>query len=57
MNNLVKYNDGEIEVQISIEEELYEDSTIRNFRIVQKEGKREVIFNDECLILNEEMAT
>jgi len=77
MSNLIKYNDGEIEVPISIkedtiwlsqkqiselfdkdvrtinehikaiykEEELYENSTIRNFRIVQKEGNREVTRN------------
>ena len=74
MNDLIKYNDGEIELAISIEnetvwltqkqiaelfdkdvrtindhikaiykeEELLENSTIRNFRIVQKEGNREV---------------
>jgi len=74
MNNLIKYNDGEIELAVSVEsetiwltqkqiaelfdkdirtinehikfiykeEELYENSTVRNFRIVQKEGKREV---------------
>ena len=74
MNDLIKYNDGEIELAISIEnetvwltqkqiaelfdkdtrtinehiktiykeEELTEISTIRNFRIVQKEGNREV---------------
>ncbi|WP_066356037.1 virulence RhuM family protein [Aliarcobacter skirrowii] len=74
MNDLIKYNDGEIELAISIEnetvwltqkqiaelfdkdvrtindhikaiykeEELVENSTIRNFRIVQKEGNREV---------------
>ena len=74
MNDLIKYNDGEIEIAISIqnetiwltqkqiaelfdkdvrtvndhikaiykEEELVENSTIRNFRIVQKEGNREV---------------
>jgi prophage antirepressor-like protein len=74
MNTLIKYNDGEIELAVSVEsetiwltqkqiaelfdkdvrtvnehikaiyneEELYENSTIRNFRIVQKEGKREV---------------
>ena len=74
MNGLIKYNDGEIELAISIEnetiwltqnqiaelfdkdtktinehiktifkeEELFEISTIRNFRIVQKEGNREV---------------
>ena len=74
MKNLIKYNDGEIELAISIEnetvwltqkqiaelfdkdvrtindhikaiykeEELLENSTIRNFRIVQKEGNREV---------------
>ena len=74
MNDLVKYNNGEIELTVSIEndtiwltqkqiaelfdkdirtvnehiqaiyneEELFENSTIRNFRIVQKEGKRKV---------------
>ena len=74
MNDLIKYNDGEIEIAVSIqnetiwltqkqiaelfdkdvrtvndhikaiykEEELVENSTIRNFRIVQKEGNREV---------------
>ena len=74
MNDLIKYNDGEIEIAVSIqnetiwltqkqiaelfdkdtrtinehiktiykEEELTEISTIRNFRIVQKEGNREV---------------
>jgi hypothetical protein len=74
INNLIKYNDGEIEVSISIKEdtiwlsqkqiselfdkdirtinehikaiykenELCEESTIRKFRIVQKEGNREV---------------
>jgi len=74
MNDLIKYNDGEIELAVSIEsetiwltqkqiaelfdkdtrtinehiktiykeEELTEISTIRNFRIVQKEGNREV---------------
>ena len=74
MNDLIKYNDGEIELAISIEnetvwltqkqiaelfdkdvrtindhikaiykeEELLENSTIRNFRIVQKDGNREV---------------
>ena len=74
MNDLFKYNDGEIEIAVSIqnetiwltqkqiaelfdkdtrtinehiktiykEEELTEISTIRNFRIVQKEGNREV---------------
>lgn len=74
MSNLINYNDGEIEVAISIKEdtiwlsqkqiaelfdkdvrtindhikaiykneELYENSTIRKFRIVQKEGDREV---------------
>ena len=74
MNDLIKYNDGEIEISVSIEnetiwltqkqiaelfdkdvrtvndhikaiykeEELVENSTIRNFRIVQKEGNREV---------------
>ncbi|MCT7495775.1 virulence RhuM family protein [Aliarcobacter cryaerophilus] len=74
MNDFIKYNDGEIELAISIEnetvwltqkqiaelfdkdirtindhikaiykeEELLENSTIRNFRIVQKEGNREV---------------
>ncbi|MCT7406050.1 hypothetical protein [Aliarcobacter cryaerophilus] len=74
MNDLIKYNDGEIEIAISIqnetiwltqkqiaelfdkdvrtvndhikaiykEEELVENSTIRKFRIVQKEGNREV---------------
>ncbi|MDX4028609.1 RhuM family protein [Aliarcobacter skirrowii] len=74
MNDLIKYNDGEIELAISIEnetvwltqkqiaelfdkdvrtindhikaiykeEESLENSTIRNFRIVQKEGNREV---------------
>ena len=73
MNDLIKYNDGEIEIAVSIqnetiwltqkqiaelfdkdtrtinehiktiykEEELTEISTIRNFRIVQKEGNRE----------------
>ena len=74
MNDLIKYNDGEIEIAVSIqnetiwltqkqiaelfdkdvrtvndhikaiykEEELVENSTIRKFRIVQKEGDREV---------------
>ena len=74
MNDLIKYNDGEIEIAVSIqnetiwltqkqiaelfdkdtrtineyiktiykEEELTEISTIRNFRIVQKKGNREV---------------
>ena len=74
MNDLIKYNDGEIEIAVSIqnetiwltqkqiaelfdkdvrtvndhikaiykEEELVENSTIRKFRIVQKEGNREV---------------
>ena len=74
MSNLINYNDGEIEVAISIKEdtiwlsqkqiaelfdkdvrtvndhikaiykeaELLENSTIRKFRIVQKEGDREV---------------
>src|SRR5574344_1481357 len=74
MNDLIKYNDGEIEIAVSIQnetiwltqkqiaerfdkdvrtvndhikaiykdEELFENSTIRNFRIVQKEGNREV---------------
>ncbi|RXJ83102.1 DNA-binding protein [Arcobacter cloacae] len=74
MNDLIKYNDGEIELAVSVEnetiwltqkqiaelfdkdtrtinehiktiykeEELTETSTIRNFRIVQKEGNREV---------------
>ena len=74
MNDLIKYNDGEIEIAVSIqnetiwltqkqiaelfdkdtrtinehiktiykEEELTEISTIRNFRIVQKAGNREV---------------
>ena len=74
MNDLIKYNDGEIELAVSVEnetiwltqkqiaelfdkdvrtvndhikaiykeEELVENSTIRNFRIVQKEGNREV---------------
>ena len=74
MNDLIKYNDGEIEIAVSIqnetiwltqkqiaelfdkdtrtinehiktiykEEELTEISTIRNFRIVQKEENREV---------------
>lgn len=74
MKNLINYNDGEIEIPISIKEdtiwlsqkqiaelfdkdvrtindhikaiykgeELYENSTIRKFRIVQKEGNREV---------------
>ncbi|MBY0540220.1 MAG: virulence RhuM family protein [Campylobacterales bacterium] len=74
MNDLIKYNDGEIEIAVSIEsetiwltqkqiaelfdkdtrtinehiktiykeEELTEISTIRNSRIVQKEGNREV---------------
>ena len=74
MNDLIKYNDGEIKIAVSIqnetiwltqkqiaelfdkdtrtinehiktiykEEELTEISTIRNFRIVQKEGNREV---------------
>ena len=73
MNDLIKYNDGEIELAVSIEsetiwltqkqiaelfdkdtrtinehiktiykEELTEISTIRNSRIVQKEGNREV---------------
>src|SRR5574344_2283472 len=74
MNDLIKYNDGEIEIAVSIqnetiwltqkqiaerfdkdvrtvndhikaiykEEELVENSTIRNFRIVQKEANREV---------------
>lgn len=74
MSNLIKYNDGEIEVSVSIkedtiwlsqkqiselfdkdvrtvsdhikviykEDELNETSTIRKFRIVQKEGNREV---------------
>ena len=74
MNDLIKYNDGEIEIAVSIqnetiwltqkqiaelfdkdtrtinehiktiykEEELTEIWTIRNFRIVQKEGNREV---------------
>lgn len=74
MNDLIKYNDGEIELAVSLEsetiwltqkqiaelfdkdtrtinehiktiykeEELTEISTIRNFRIVQKEGNREV---------------
>lgn len=74
MSNLINYNDGEIEVTISIKEdtiwlsqkqiaelfdkdvrtvndhikaiykeaELLENSTIRKFRIVQKEGDREV---------------
>lgn len=74
MNDLIKYNDGEIEIAVSIqnetiwltqkqiaelfdkdtrtinehiktiykEEELTEISTIRNFRIVKKEGNREV---------------
>ncbi len=73
-NNLILYNNGEIELKLSVsndtiwltqkqiselfdkdvrtisdhikaiykDEELYEDSTIRKFRIVQKEGKREV---------------
>ena len=74
MNDLIKYNDGEIEIAVSIqnetiwltqkqiaelfdkdvrtvndhikaiykEEELVENSTIRNFRIVQKEGNIKV---------------
>lgn len=74
MNDLITYNDGEIELAISVEnetiwltqkqiaelfdknvrtinehiqaiyneEELFKNSTIRNFRIVQKEGKRKV---------------
>jgi hypothetical protein len=74
MNDLVKYNDGEIEIAVSVEndtiwltqkqiaelfdkdvrtvnehiqaiykeEELFENATIRNFRIVQKEGNRKV---------------
>lgn len=74
MNDLISYNDGEIELAVSVdndtiwltqkqiaelfdkdirtinehiktiykEEELYENSTIRNFRIVKKEGNREV---------------
>lgn len=73
-NNLILYNNGEIELKLSVsndtiwltqkqiselfdkdvrtisdhiktiykDKELYEDSTIRKFRIVQKEGKREV---------------
>ena len=73
-NNLILYNNGEIELKLSVsndtiwltqkqiselfdkdvrtindhiktiyrDRELYEDSTIRKFRIVQKEGKREV---------------
>ena len=75
MSNLINYNDGEIEVAISIKEdtiwlsqkqiaelfdkdvrtvndhikaiykeaELLENSTIRKFRIVQKEGDRDII--------------
>lgn len=74
MNNLIKYNDGEIELAVSVEsetiwltqkqiaelfdkdvrtvndhiqtiyseEELFENSTIQKFRIVQKEGSRNV---------------
>lgn len=74
MADLVVYNDGELELNISVnqdtiwltqkqiaelfdkdvrtinehikaiykDEELYEDSTIRNFRIVQREGNREI---------------
>ena len=74
MSNSVVYNNGELELKISVqsdtiwltqkqlsdifdkdvrtisehiktiykEKELYEDSTIRKFRIVQKEGNREV---------------
>ena len=74
MNDLIKYNDGEIEIAVSVEndtiwltqkqiaelfdkdvrtinehiqaiyneQELFENATIRNFRIVQKEGNRKV---------------
>ena len=53
-NQAIIYDNGEIELNISVEtvnehtkaiykeDELLEDATIRKFRIVQKEGKREV---------------
>jgi hypothetical protein len=54
-NQAIIYDNGEIELNISVEtvnehtkaiykeDELLEDATIRKFRIVQKEGKRDVL--------------